>query len=194
MSRDHFNQKVIFASFEWFIDAWRVTQEKGKTFWKVSKDKKHLFILTEFFLSYPFNHLVTPRNYSGTLWGNLTPRLGALVQETGEIFVMPASQTFDPFSTVRSGGLWFNWIFWKWVEKWTIEWHSVASGPQFCQTGTKAPPKSAGTHCALACWKNIPWRGRQRGRVIDVRNATDFLFRVRYAVCVRVSPANFGVF
>lgn len=54
----------------------------------------------------------------------------------------------------------------------------------------KTPPKPVGTHCALAAERTSLEEG-ERGRMRDVRNATDFLFCVRY---VRVSPANFCVF
>lgn len=57
----------------------------------------------------------------------------------------------------------------------------------------KTPPKPVGTHCALAAERTSLEEG-ERGRMRDVRNATDFLFRVRYAAYVRVSPANFCVF
>lgn len=67
-----------------------------------------------------------------------------------------------------------------------MQWYSVASGPKCCQTGTETSPKMLDTRCALARCENIPWRRRQRGRVIDVRNASDSLFWVRYAACMRV--------
>lgn len=48
----------------------------------------------------------------------------------------------------------------------------------------KTPPKPVGTHCALAAERTSLEEG-ERGRMRDVRNATDFLFCVRYvSMCV----------
>jgi len=71
-----------------------------------------------------------------------------------------------------------------------MQCESVASGPQ-C---TEAPPKPVGTRCALAAGRTSLEKGRKSWRVIDVRNAAHFIFCVRSAAFVRVSPAIFYMF